>query len=51
MPLARVKAADVRRFFAELKANRDNVRSVLAKVFNAAVREGSEPAPRGEPAV
>ncbi len=40
MPIARVSAADVRSFFADLKANRDNVRAVLAKVFNAARDEG-----------
>lgn len=39
MPLRKVTAADVRSFFASLKANRNNVRSLLAKVFNAAVRE------------
>jgi integrase len=40
MRLGRVTASDLREFFRDLKKNRNNVRSVLAKVFNAAVREG-----------
>lgn len=40
MSLGKVTPADIRVFFRDLTANRDNVRSVLAKVFNAAVREG-----------
>jgi integrase len=39
MEIGNVKAADVRQFFAGLTRNRDNVRSLLAKTFNAAVRE------------
>jgi integrase len=38
--LGKVTAADVRLFFGNLVGNRNNVRSLLAKVFNAAVREG-----------
>jgi integrase len=40
MPIRSVTASDVRRFFAGLTGNRDNVRAVLAKVFSAARDEG-----------
>lgn len=40
MQLGKVQPADVRDFFRDLKTSRANIRSTLAKVFNAAVREG-----------
>jgi len=40
MQLGKVRPGDFRDFFRDLSANRNNVRSTLAKVFNAAVREG-----------
>jgi integrase len=35
-----VTASDIRTFFDSVTANRNNIRATLAKVFNAAVREG-----------
>jgi integrase len=35
-----VKPGDVRRFFSAVEANRENVKRFLAKIFNAAIREG-----------
>ena len=40
MKLGKVTAGDVREFFRGVTTNRNNIRSTLAKVFNAALREG-----------
>jgi integrase len=43
LQVGRVTASDLRAFFNQLDANVSNVRAVLTKMFNAAIREGHRP--------